>query len=123
MSNVMNTPAEVVEAEYPVRIECQRLRRDSGGAGRHRGGEGLHREYRVLADEMSVTSMFERRVVPPYGLQGGEDGALFRVTVVHADGGRTDMPGKANLRLGRDDVVVVESCGGGGYGAPEAASE
>ncbi len=118
MSNVMNTPAEVVEAEFPIRIECQRLRRESGGAGRHRGGEGLHREYRMLADDMSVTSMFERRVVPPYGLQGGDSGAPFRVTVQRADGSRSQMPGKANLRLGRDDVVVVESCGGGGYGQP-----
>ncbi len=118
MSNVMNTPAEVVEAEFPIRIECQRLRRGSGGAGRHRGGEGLHREYRILADDMSVTSMFERRTVPPYGLQGGEAGAPFRVTVVGAKGSRSDMLGKVNLRLGRDDVVVVESCGGGGYGQP-----
>ncbi len=118
LSNVMNTPAEVVEAEFPIRIECQRLRRGSGGAGRHRGGEGLHREYRILADDMSVTSMFERRVVPPYGLQGGDSGAPFRVTIQRSDGSRSDMPGKANLRLGRDDVVVVESCGGGGYGQP-----
>ena len=63
--------------------------------------------------------MFERRVVPPYGLQGGEDGAPFRVTIARADGSREDMPGKANLRLDRDDVVIVESCGGGGYGQPE----
>ena len=75
MSNVMNTPAEVIEAEYPIRIDSQRLRAGSGGAGAHRGGEGLHREYRVLCDDMSVTSMFERRVVPPYGLQGGAAGA------------------------------------------------
>lgn len=119
MSNVMNTPAEVVEAEFPIRIECQRLRRESGGAGRHRGGDGLHREYQMLADDMSVTSMFERRVVPPYGLQGGESGSPFRVTIQSADGSRSDMPGKANLRLGRDDVVVVESCGGGSHRQPE----
>ena len=121
MTNVMNTPAEVVEAEYPIRVECQRLRRGSGGAGRRRGGDGLHREYRVLCDDMSVTTMFERRVVPPYGLQGGEPGAPFRVTVAGADGRRRELPGKANVRLGGGDVVVVESCGGGGYGAPEAA--
>ena len=121
MSNVMNTPAEVVEAEYPIRVECQRLRRGSGGAGRRRGGDGLHREYRVLCDDMSVTSMFERRVVPPYGLQGGEPGAPFRVTVADADGRRRELPGKANVRLGQGDVVVVESCGGGGYGSPGTA--
>lgn len=118
MSNVMNTPAEVIEAEYPVRVESQRLRRGSGGAGLHRGGDGLHREYRVLAERISLTSMFERAVVPPYGLQGGAPGAPFQVTVIPAEGDAYRLPGKANVALGRGDRVVVESCGGGGYGAP-----
>jgi N-methylhydantoinase B len=118
MSNVMNTPAEIIEAEYPIRIDAQRLRQGSGGNGQHRGGEGLHREYRVLCADMSVTSMFERRVVPPYGLRGGEPGAPFRVTVVEASGRSFDLPGKANIRLRAGDRVIVESCGGGGYGAP-----
>lgn len=118
MSNVMNTPAEVIEAEYPVRIESQCLRRGSGGAGAHRGGDGLHREYRVLAERMSLTSMFERAVVPPYGLQGGEPGAPFQVTVIPANGEAYRLPGKANVLLSKGDRVVVESCGGGGYGAP-----
>ncbi|MBL6932151.1 MAG: hydantoinase B/oxoprolinase family protein [Rhodospirillales bacterium] len=116
MSNVMNTPAEVIEAEYPIHIDCQRLRDDSSGAGRHKGGEGIHREYRILCEDMSVTSMFERRVVPPYGLQGGENGAPFKVTIVEASGDKSDLPGKANIRLGPNDVVIVDSCGGGGYG-------
>ncbi len=116
MSNVMNTPAEVIEAEYPIHVECQKLRAGSGGAGRHRGGEGLHREYRILCDDMSVTSMFERRVIPPYGLAGGEPGKRFRVEIRETSGNTYDMPGKANIRLGRGDLVTVESCGGGGYG-------
>lgn len=116
LSNVMNTPAEIIEAEYPIRIQCQRLRQGSGGAGAHNGGEGLHREYHVLADEMSLTTMFERRIIPPYGLQGGKDGAPFRVDVIGADGTQRELPGKTNVRLGRGDTVVMESSGGGGYG-------
>ncbi len=118
LSNVMNTPAEIIEAEYPIRIETQRLREGSGGNGAHCGGEGLHREYHVLADEMSLTTMFERRIIPPYGLQGGADGAPFRVDLISADGTRRELPGKTNVRLGRGDIVVMESSGGGGYGAP-----
>lgn len=118
MSNVMNTPAEVIETEYPIRVEFQKLRQGSGGRGRHRGGEGLHRGYRVLCDDMSVTSMFERRLIPPYGLQGGEDGAPFRVTVEKSNGETFDLPGKANVRLADGDLVILESCGGGGYGPP-----
>lgn len=121
MSNVMNTPAEVIEAEYPLMIETQALRRGSGGAGRHRGGEGLHRVYRVLCEDMSVTSMFERRVIPPYGLDGGDPGACFRVEVRRADGETYDLPGKANIRLDPGDRVIVNSCGGGGYGRPSDA--
>ena len=118
LSNVMNTPAEVIESEYPIRIEAQKLRRGSGGRGRHCGGEGLHREYRIMCPDMSVTSMFERRLIPPYGLHGGEPGAPFRVTITHADGRAEEMPGKINVRLNVGDLVTVESCGGGGYGAP-----
>ena len=62
--------------------------------------------------------MFERRVIPPYGLQGGENGAAFKVTIVEASGGQFELSGKANIRLGPNDVVIVDSCGGGGYGKP-----
>lgn len=117
MSNVMNTPAEIIEAEYPLRIEFQRLRRGSGGAGEHRGGDGLWRCYRATADGISLTSMFERAVIPPYGLCGGAPGALFRVRVVRANGEEIHLPGKANILLNTGDRVIVESCGGGGYGA------
>ena len=99
LTNTMNTPAEIVEAEYMIRVDEQRLRPGSGGAGRHRGGEGMVRTYTVLGDGLTLTTMFERRVVPPYGLMGGEAGAPFRVTLHRAAGGSRELSGKENLTL------------------------
>lgn len=118
MSNVMNTPAEVIEAEYPLEVVYQKVRRDSGGDGAHRGGNGVHRCYRVTGDDVSLTSMFERAIVPPYGLRGGESGALFRVDIVRNGAAAEPFAGKQNTRLNKGDLVVVQSCGGGGYGSP-----
>src|SRR2546427_5130014 len=81
MSNVMNTPIEVIEGEYPIMVEEQALRLGSGGDGAHRGGLGLRRGYRVLASELTLTSMLDRRVIPPYGLAGGRDAAPFPITL------------------------------------------
>jgi N-methylhydantoinase B len=118
LTNTMNTPAEVVEAEYFVRVEEQRLRAGSGGAGRHRGGDGQRRTYAVLKDGMTLTTMFERRVVPPYGLQGGQPGQPFRCTLLRSDGSTREVTGKENMTLRAGDRVVLETCGGGGYGTP-----
>ena len=116
MSNVMNTPAEVIEAEYPIQVQCQRLREGSGGSGRFRGGDGLHREYRMRVDDIVLSSMFDRAIVPPYGLEDGEDGATFEVYVQPASGEIYRLPGKANVRLKKGDVVIMDSSGGGGFG-------
>lgn len=118
MSNVMNTPAEIIEAFYPIRIERQALRHGSGGNGRHHGGPGQERHYRILAPEMGMTSMVERCIVPPYGLQGGEPGKPFEITVARADGSTEPVPGKTHIALFRGDCVIMRSSGGGGYGAP-----
>ncbi|MCC6304674.1 MAG: hydantoinase B/oxoprolinase family protein [Rhodobacteraceae bacterium] len=119
LTNVMNTPVEVVEAEYGLVLERQALRRGSGGAGRHRGGDGMVRDYRVMTEPMRLTTMFERRVVPPYGLDGGAPGATFRVTLIR-DGRAEELRGKGNYRLRRGDLVRVETPGGGGHGPPPA---
>jgi N-methylhydantoinase B len=115
LSNTMNTPVEIVEAEYMIRVDEQRLRSGSGGAGRHRGGDGMVRTYTVMGEGLSLTTMFERRVVVPYGLQGGADGAPFRVTL-HRAGTSRELSGKENLALAVGDRVVMETSGGGGYG-------
>jgi N-methylhydantoinase B len=116
MSNVMNTPTEVIETEYPMEVLHHALRPGSGGAGRHRGGCGLTRAYRVLADT-TLTTMLERRVVPPWGIFGGADGLPFRITLAR-DGTRRDVKGKETVDLRPGDVVLIETSGGGGYGDP-----
>jgi N-methylhydantoinase B len=121
MSNVMNTPSEVIEGEYALQVEAHALRPASAGDGRRRGGLGQVRAYRVLGDAVTLTTMFERRVVPPWGLAGGAGGAPFRVTVRSADGERP-ISGKQTLVLRRGDLVLVETCGGGGYGPPAERS-
>ncbi len=118
MSNVMNTPTEVIETEYPVEVLHHALRPGSGGAGRHRGGCGLARAYRVLT-RATLTTMLERRVVPPWGAFGGADGEPFRVTLLR-EGSRRDVKGKETVALEPGDVVLIETSGGGGYGDPAA---
>ncbi len=118
MSNVMNTPVEVIEGEYPLRVEEQVLRPGSGGAGEHRGGLGLRRAYRVVGGEVVLTSMLERRVVPPYGLAGGAAGAPFRITLNPGTARAREIKGKETVKLVEGDLVVIETSGGGGHGSP-----
>jgi N-methylhydantoinase B len=119
LSNTSNTPVEVIEASYGLTIERQAIRRNSGGAGTHRGGDGLVRSYRVHAPEILLTTCVERMRVPPYGYAGGEPGLTCRITL-ERDGVAALISGKANLVLRRGDVVTLESSGGGGYGPPKA---
>jgi N-methylhydantoinase B len=118
MSNVMNTPVEVVESEYPLMVEELALRPDSGGDGRHRGGLGFRRAYRVLGPDVTLTTMIERRIVPPYGLFGGKAAAPFRITLNPGTPRERDVRGKETMKLTQGDLVLLETCGGGGYGDP-----
>jgi N-methylhydantoinase B len=115
MSNVMNTPTEVIESEFPLRVERHELRHGSGGKGLRRGGEGLCRAYRVLAEPARLTTMVERCRVAPPGLDGGSAGEPSAVWLVR-DGERTLLRGKGSVELRTGDLVVVETAGGGGYG-------
>jgi N-methylhydantoinase B len=114
----MNTPIEVVESEYPLMVEELALRPGSGGDGCHRGGLGFRRAYRILGADVTLTTMIERRIVPPYGLFGGRDAAPFRITLNPGTSGERDIKGKETMKLAQGDLVLLESCGGGGYGDP-----
>jgi len=118
MTNTMNTPVEALEITYPLRVERYELREGSAGEGRHRGGNGLVRAIRILGHEARVSLQCERRRFAPYGLHGGADGKPGRNAVVHADGSIEEVPGKVSLSLGAGEVIVVETPGGGGWGAP-----
>jgi N-methylhydantoinase B len=115
MSNVMNTPAEVIETEYALRVERHELRSGSGGAGSYRGGDGLRRVYRVMGDEARLTTMVERARIAPWGFAGGSDGEPSAVWL-ERDGVRQTLRGKGSVELRRNDVVIVETAGGGGWG-------
>jgi N-methylhydantoinase B len=110
MSNTLMTPVEALELAYPLRVERWQLRLGSGGAGAHRGGDGVVREVRVLED-CRLSVLAERRAHAPRGARGGEDGAPGR-TLVNGD----EQPAKVTLPLSAGDVVRIETPGGGGLG-------
>jgi N-methylhydantoinase B len=110
MSNTLSTPIEALELQYPLRVERYGLRLGSGGAGRHRGGDGVLRELRVLEDcRLSIIS--ERRARSPQGERGGEPGAPGR-NLLNGE----PLPAKASRDLTAGDVVTIETPGGGGFG-------
>jgi N-methylhydantoinase B len=114
MSNVMNTPAELVEAEYPLIVELAEIRRGSGGTGVHPGGNGLRRRYRATAENIRLTTMVERTRVAPPGLGAGGPGARSEVWL-ERDGRREQLSGKTSLELRAGDVIEVLTAGGGGW--------
>jgi 5-oxoprolinase (ATP-hydrolysing) len=118
MTNTRITDPEILEARHPVRLLTFALRRGSGGAGRWRGGDGLVRRYEFTAP-VEASLLTERRVTAPYGVAGGEPGATGRNTVERADGRVELLPGHASVDLAPGDRLVVETPGGGGFGAPE----
>ena len=111
---------DALEARHPVRLVAFALRRGSGGAGRHRGGDGLVRRYRFLAP-VTASLLTERRAVAPYGLAGGLPGARGRNAVTRRDGRVEELPSHAVVALAPGDELVIETPGGGGYGAPRSA--
>jgi N-methylhydantoinase B len=116
MTNTMNTPAEALEMTYPFRLIEYAVRQRSGGAGKHRGGDGIVRTYETLAP-VSVTLLTERRKIASWGLSGGEPGGTGRNWVLRAGTEAPDsIPSKVQLRLEAGDRLTIETPGGGGWG-------
>ena len=110
MTNTLNTPVEILELNYPLRIEQYAIRRNSGGAGQFRGGDGVKRQYRFL-EGAEVCLLTERRRNPPWGLAGGQAGECGRNEL---DG--QELPGKIRFQAVPGQTLTIETPGGGGYG-------
>jgi len=110
-------PVELQESMYPYRVEEFTLRQDSAGAGKFRGGLGFRKQYRILAP-CYLQCMFDRVKCPPWGVQGGEPGRSGQITVLRANGETEVIYKQKRYPLGTGDRIIVETGGGGGYGAP-----
>ncbi len=114
--DVRNTPVELQEIHYPFIVECHKLREDSGGPGRNRGGLGIELKYRSL-EKSTVNVMLERIIEPPWGIEGGHDGRS-NAALLHNDSGDRSVTKESNIPLFSGDTIVFRTAGGGGYGDP-----
>ena len=115
MTNSRLTDPEILETRFPVLLEQFAIRRGSGGAGKHRGGDGAVRRIRFL-EAMTAGILSNRRAIPPFGLEGGMPGAPGINRVERADGSIEMLGATATAELAAGDVFVIETPGGGGYG-------
>src|SRR5262245_57283719 len=120
ISNTMNTPIEILEMSFPVRVERYEIVPDSGGPGRHRGGLGVEREWRVLGRPIQASVCLERTRSAPFGLEGGGAGGAARVWVIAPDGGLREPSGKGAFTAPPGSLIVLRAPGSGGYGDPAA---
>jgi N-methylhydantoinase B len=120
--NTWNIPVEAVERRFPVRIERYELRQDSGGAGTHRGGLGVRRDYRVIDHAAELSFVGNRVTVPPWGLEGGQNGAGADYLLGDADERRPAAPELRSkgtmIQLAPGELVTQLTAGGGGWGDP-----
>ncbi len=117
MTNSRLTDPEVLEWRFPVRLDLYRIRRGSGGAGRHHGGDGGERRVRFLK-AMTAVMLADHRRIAPFGVDGGLPGAVGRNWVERVDGTRQEFGGTCRVEMQTGDVFVIQTPGGGGYGAP-----
>ncbi|WP_271253586.1 hydantoinase B/oxoprolinase family protein [Pseudanabaena sp. Chao 1811] len=115
MTNSRLTDPEILEWRFPVLLEEFSIRANSGGKGKHRGGNGVTRRIKFL-EPMTAAILSSSRVIPPFGLNGGEAGATGRNYVVRNDGTITDLTSTATVQMESGDTFVIETPAGGGYG-------
>jgi 5-oxoprolinase (ATP-hydrolysing) len=116
MTNTRITDPEIIEHRYPVRLDEFSIRHDSGGKGHFNGGNGAARKFTFLAP-MSLSILSQHRTVAPFGLQGGEDGAIGQQTVLRANGDRVELKSIDAVEVDAGDQLILLTPGGGGFGA------
>ncbi|HEY9751894.1 MAG TPA: hydantoinase B/oxoprolinase family protein, partial [Coleofasciculaceae cyanobacterium] len=116
MTNSRLTDPEVLEWRFPVLLETFEIRRGSGGQGRHAGGNGVMRSLQ-FREPMTAAILSGHRRIPPFGLKGGQPGAVGKNRVERADGSVDDLGGNAEVTMQPGDRFVIETPGGGGYGS------
>ena len=118
MHNNANIPMEMIESDMPLTFLGYGLIPDSAGAGRHRGGLGLWREWRIDCPTAQLSTNLDRFKFPPFGLDGGLPASLSTLTLIR-DGKKQALPSKVtNLMVRKGDIVRLETSGGGGFGSP-----
>ncbi len=118
MTNTMNTPIEAIEGAYPIRVLKYGLRRDSGGAGRWRGGVGVERSWKLLSPSATLSILAERTKLAPWGLHGGKSGMKGEFLICKPDGTEVRLKSKCTVQMKKGDTFVGRTPGGGGYGDP-----
>jgi len=114
MTNTLNTPVEAFEHAYPARIVKYAVREGSGGAGRHRGGDGIVRAYQ-FDTPVTATLLTDRRSAQPYGLCGGQPGEPGLNTLTDAQGNTTVLPAKTTVNIQPGQTLTIHTPGGGGH--------
>ena len=118
MTNAKLTDPEVLEWRFPIRLDSFEIRKDSGGSGLHRGGNGAVRKLRFL-EPMTAAILSGHRIVPPYGVDGGGPGKTGRNYVIRSDGRIDELTSTDRTEMNENDVFVVETPGGGAFGHPD----
>ncbi|WP_248930724.1 hydantoinase B/oxoprolinase family protein [Paenibacillus hamazuiensis] len=119
MTNTSNLPVEALEREYPILIERYQLCTDSGGPGKFRGGLGIQRDYRILADHLEFTGLGERHKLAPWGLAGGGEGERGSFWLTRSGQQTEKLKSKlSGLVLNKEDLISVRTPGAGGHGTP-----
>jgi len=118
LTNTSNLPIEALEIEYPLMVERYSLIKDSGGTGKHRGGLGIRRNIRTLAENITFSSLADRQEIAPWGLKKGKPGrggAYYRITPEES----IKLGSKiSDVKLNKGDIISVQTPGSGGYGDP-----